>query len=156
MPKEGSPMNDSKTVLLDQIALWKSRQQEARETLRIADAVLPGLEESLAQIERQEGAVASAFVISAPFPLEESPSVTGLHQNELRNSESVQRAIKSILSALPSEFTQNDVEDALQKAGFGVNRSTLRANLLLLARIGEGLEVLEEGRGRRATIFQKL
>ena len=155
-------------VLRSQVEYWEGKAREAREQLRIAETVLPGLRESLERIRQvalRSGSAAQPTLASiSPLPEaresppenEESEAAPHPDLRELRTSEDVVRAIRSSLSDLSDIFTQNDVIVALERRGLFANRSTLRGNLQRLADVGEALRVAEPGRGRRATIFKKL
>jgi hypothetical protein len=73
---------------------------------------------------------------------------------------SVYNAVRAVFSFLASAFTIHQVQIALREndpilAGM-IKRSSLATALARMGRAYQGFEIMNEGRGRRATVFRKL
>lgn len=156
---EDLTMSDDPLSTLDQqIAHWEEREARAKEELRVTSEILPGLRQARERLKLATGlGQDSKGVVEAPVA-EEAPAEVPPEPPlaPLKRSEDVQGAIEAIVGDLPSRFEQSDVLRSLEDIGLTVNRSTLRSNLQLLAQAGQRFRVKTEGRGRRATIFEKV
>lgn len=151
-------MPDAEAVLREQISGWEERAQEARDVLRVADEVLPRLKESLAALKGSEVSEIVSPGPGAPAAEEEAEGYSSSAEERIsvKKGEDVQAAVAEILPTLPRRFDQSHIDSALEATGKAVNRSTLRSNLLLMAKTQQGFEVAVPGRGRKATIFERI
>jgi hypothetical protein len=148
-------MGDTRASFLEQIEDWEKRMAEAEAILVQGAMVLPHLKQIVCDLDEVQ-TPSSKTEASAP-PASEESETPDSELRELRTAREVQEATLRALPKLPQSFTQKEVEGVLRSQGHAVNRSTLRVNLLLLARLpNHGIALAEEGRGRRATIFRKI
>lgn len=148
-------MSEAAETLAKQLKEWEAKVEDARETLRIAKTILPSLREALPR--SGEGSLSPATTEGNGDDLQADSEPQGeedLHR--LRKSDEVQAAVTAALDSVPSQFEQGDIDDALEEMWFEVNRSTLRQNLLMMAKAEEGFRVRTPGKGRKATIFEKI
>lgn len=151
-------MSDARDTLLKQIAEWEAAAQEARDVLRFAERILPGLRE-----------VAGLAPSSADDPEscdsqepERAPELTDDEGNEdeplekVKASDDVKTIVHAVLDRLPTKFKHADVSEAFAALGMTANRSTLSANLLEMARAEDGFLIESMGKGRKPTVFRKV
>ncbi len=168
-------MDDAAQTLRDQIEHWEGQETQAEETLRIARVVLPGMREALrvltsAEEEAPEPGPESAGewqmrALAAPSSESEEPESEEPDTDsgppprplqEVRRAQDIRAAVRdAVKDGLPGEhMTQIEIIEAMARAGYSVNTSTLRGNLLAMAREGDRLKVEVKGGGRRATVFE--
>ena len=165
-------MGDAAKTLREQVEHWERVEAEAEEDLRVARAALPGLRESLRQVEGTSKEPSPAVVATTPPPAPshiptptESPSEVESSQLdddgsrslvEVKRSEDVRAAIREAVAGLSDEFDQNTIKEALLAHGYLVNTSTLRGNLKTLNDLNDTLRITSQGSGRRATLFSRI
>ena len=146
----------------DQIRTWveelKAQRQEAEDAIfaaqqRIADidTDLPDLERILDRHGNRDSNVAAPAIDPEPLDHSGEPVL-----RELRSAEDVQREAANCSPELQPRFVLVELEAVLGARGFRVNQSTLRKNLTDMVRMGNTYRIGVEGKGRRATVFEKL
>ncbi len=164
-------MTDLTTRLLDDIRFLHGEAEKARETLRFTDATLDHRWEELEILSPEAAEELRAELEAAPsLKAEAEPLATAQEDDSeaggppaeeaplkhLRLRREVNPAIKKGLPYVDDTFTQNDMDAALEREGFYVNRTTLRGNLQEMARLRDRITIERKGKGRKATIFRKL
>lgn len=150
-------MSDAVDLLARQVEEWESRLEEARQTVRVGEAILPGLREALDTARgvrptkpvEPEPAQPKAAAQPAANGSSESPAL-----RKLRKSEEIEEEVIGRLVDLPAQFEQSHVVDVLAAHGLAANRSTLSQTLIRMAREGMGFEIARAGKGRMPTLFK--
>ncbi len=135
----------------------KAQRAEAEERIAEIDATLPGLQkiaEGAARREMSEAAPASDPRTSGDMaPAAVQPPAGRV---QIKRARDVQQQVAKIAAGLPERCELSEIETALAADGFKVNQSTLRKNLTDMVRMGKVFKIAVEGKGRRATIFEKI